>query len=815
MIADIRRAALSLTRSWGTTIVVVLTMAVGIAVLTTIFSFVNSALLRPLPYPDADRILAIGTESSGAPTGFSRLQLGTVRELRASVGSFDAIAAFREGSVTLSGVGDATRVGVTEVDPALFPMLHAQVQLGSLPTADQIRGGESLVVLSDRLWRERFGAASDVVGRIVRMDGAPHTVTGVMERGFRFYERSDLWRPLVENEGPTNGEASTDYSVIGRLRPGVSLAQARSEVDLIGRRLATTRPDDPGKWSLVVRDGMVDRGARAWGPFALLLLGAAVFVLLVASTNVVNLLLIRASARRGEVAIRSALGASRGRLIRQSLTESVLLAVAASAVGVVLAVWGIGLITALIPLSGMPSWVRLGVDLRVMAFVLAISLITVLLVGLVPALEGARVDITGVLKSGADGAATGRTSRRGSALAVAELTLALVLCIGATTIARTFFTLMALDPGYQPERVLALHIPLVAERYPDSARQRAFHEELRQQLRDRPGVAGTAMMGSFAGLSGDMGTVDASGPPDRRLFLPTDQNGSATTGLRPIPSFEVISDSLFSVLGLELLRGRGFDPGDRAGSAPVVIVSDRLARHVWREEDPIGQALRVGKAGPFVTVVGVVSSRRDPTFGARGLGTDPLPAVYFSERQAEEGSVSLLVRAAGDPDALKPAVVEAVRVIDPDQAAGNVQTMAEEMAIVTTVIRALAAIFATFTICALGLGLLGVYSVVAEGVAQRTREIGIRMALGATEGDVLRDVASRGVRVTGLGLAIGLPAAWMLSRAMGGVLYGIVPLHAGVYAGVALGFGAITLLAMYGPARRATRVDPATALRDL
>lgn len=560
MMTEVRHALRALARSWGVTVVAVLTLAVGIAVLTTIFSFVNSALFRPLPYPDSDRMFALSAQRQDVRGNFSQLPLRTVQELRASARSFDRLAAFRERSVTLSGVGDAAHVDVTDVDPALFPMLRARAQLGSLLTADQIRAREPLVVLSDRLWRERFGAVTDIVGRIVRIDGAPYTVIGVMERGFRFYERSDLWKPLIESDDPASAASRSGYSMIGRLEPGVALAQARSEVDLIGRRLAAAEPADSREWSLVVRDGMVDRGTRAWRPFAILLLGAAASVLLVASTNIVNLLLVRASVRRGEVAIRSALGASRRQLIRQSLTESLILAVAAGAVGALLSIWGVGLITALVPLDGMPSWVRFGVDLRVLAFAAAISLVTLLLM---------------------------------------------------------------------------------------------------------------------------------------------------------------------------------------------------------------------------------------------------------------EVSSSLLVRAATDPDALKPAVAAAVRAIDPDQAVGTLQTMAAEMAIVTTVIRALAAIFGAFTICALALGVVGIYSVVAEGVAQRTREIGIRMALGATDGDVLRDVAGRGLRLTALGLAIGLPTAWMLSRAMGGVLYGIAPLHLGTYAGVALGFSAVTLVATYLPARRATRVDPATAIRDL
>jgi putative ABC transport system permease protein len=831
LLQDLRYAVRGIRRHRGLIIVTVATLAIGIASVTTIFSFVNSALFRPLPYPDAERIVALSEQSTHAAGAFSQVALETVREIRRGTDVFQRIAAFRDRPVTVAPSAPAVQVQATEIGPDVLPLLGAHAQRGRVFTAGDIRSHAPLLLLSDRLWRTHFGARDDVIGRTVRMSGTAYTVVGVMQPGFRFYERSDLWMPL-DTRVAAGSELDRSYSALARLRRGVSREQARREGHVIGQRLAAQDPHHYADWSIVVRDGMVDRGVRAWRPFAILFLGAAVCVLLVACSNVATLLLARSAERRSEMAVRASLGASRRRLLRQNLTESALIAFVAGVSGTLLSMWGIRLMLHLVPTANFPSWVRFGIDGRVLAFTVVLSLLAVFAFGLLPALEGTRVDLVAAMKGGDTGASARGGTRRGRIVIVVEMAAAVILSIAVALVGRSYRNATSTDPGFDATRVLTVQALFDGGAYTTRDARARYYAALMDRLRQRPGVGGVASRGWYAGMRATsiatgsatarratatartQDSVATTTDRDAGIYTGNDLTRSAITGLRPFPSELVVSDDYFRVLGLPLLRGRTFGAGDTQGSSPVVVVSERLARHLWPGENPLGRTLRIGKSGTPLTVVGVATNARPLRFGSRGLHADPLPDLYLSTRQALEESTQLLVRATADPAVVASSLAGTARTVDRNLALSPVRTLAEEMDVTTIVLRAIGSIMSVFAASGLCLALMGIFGVIAHTVARRTSEIGIRMALGATPPNVIRLVMRDGVRLIAIGLGTGLIASVALSRALRLVLLNVSPLDALTYAGVAALFTTVALIACYLPARRATRVAPASALRQ-
>jgi putative ABC transport system permease protein len=825
---DIRVALRGIAARPGVAAMTVATLAVGIGVVTTFFSFVNSALLRPLPYADSRRLVALSEANPRANIAFSRISLPSIEAIRQGVTAFERAAVFRQTYSRLSIGGQVVGVTGTEIDADLLSVLRTQPALGRAFTPQEVRNREPVVLISDSLWRQYFAARTDVVGRSLGVNGTIRQIVGVMPSGFRFDDRSDVWLPLTPPNVSTGGEIDRSYAAIGRLAAGATLDRAREEVHLTGQRLAAARPADYGGWSLVVRDGMVDRGARAWGSFAALVIGAALVVLLVACSNVANLLLARAEERRGEMAIRASLGASRARLIRQNLTESLLLALLAGALGVVLAEWGVNLTGVVVPLEHLPSWLRLGIDWRVLAFTFAVSLLTVVGVGLLPAMVATRVDLTTTLKESGDlSATTGRGTRRGRSVIVAELALTIVLFVGATLLARTYRNVTALDPGYQPERVLRLSVNLDSARYAGSSQRHAFEQQLAGRLAATPGIQGVAREGALDGLIADStnrergagrnrGTdtsADITAAPDRRLFLPADVTRSLAAGVHPSPQFRVVSDEYFRVMGMGVTRGRSFDHGDRAESEPVVMVSARLARLVWGDGSPLGQRLQIGAKGTPLTVVGVVRDVRLLSSRMGIVNADPDPDLYLSERQATAWNTKVLARAAGEPGAVAPRVVEALRSVDPELVPFPIRTLATERQDGVALVRLLGGAVGSFALCALVLALIGIYGVCAYAVARRSRELAIRMALGARASTIVALVVRDGARLVIWGVGTGLVLAAALSRVLTRLLWGVTPVDALTYSSVAALFTVVALVACYLPARRTTRLQPVSALR--
>jgi putative ABC transport system permease protein len=835
-----------LRRSPGTTLLSLATLALGLAAVTAIFSFINSVLLRPLPYPDADRILALSEERGRVSGGFTQISAEAVAAVRAGSRTFERVGAFRERQSAWVERDMASPVTITEVDTELVELIGVQPQRGRLFERAEVTGLAPLALISDALWRSRLGAREDVLGLSIRLGDQSYTVVGVMPPGFRFYERSDVWIPLVPPRAGEAIPAERDLSALAKLRHNASLEDARREVGAIGRIYAAEggeagagantgneRGRDEGGRSgarLVVRDGMVDRGSEALTPFILLLLGAAAVVLLVTCSNVASLLLARAVARRGEMAVRTALGASRGVLLRQLLLESLLLALGAALLGLGLSYWGIRLVAGLVPLENLPAWVEIGIDFRVFGFALGVSLLSIVGVGTWPALELMRINLAGVLKSSSEqGVTRGARSRPGRIAVGAELASATILLIAVALLGRTYLKMAFVDLGYEPERVALATLRLDPARYPTAHEQVAIHRKLIDSLQARKVVAGSAFQGEYTGLVMEREVGGAEGAPgagrERFGIFRAEDRTHPVSALLPFPRAHVVSDEYFRTLGLRLVAGRGFGPDDQAGAPVVAVISERLARHLWASSEPLGRAIALRQGGPPITVVGVAADVREARSHRRGLAVEALPDLYLSERQADAGSHVVLLRPRGTlergagPDAAvlastRRALEEAIRSVDPAQPLLRIVPMVEQARAGTLLLKPVGALMTTFALIALVLATIGIYGVISYSVARRTREIGIRLALGAPPSAAVHLVLSGAWPVIASGIGAGLIGAAFVSAAIRPLLWDLSPLDLLTYGAVATALSGVGLVACLVPARRAARIPAALALRQ-
>jgi putative ABC transport system permease protein len=815
ILLDLRHAGRTLRRRPGAAITAIVTMAAGIAAVGTVFSFINAALFRPLPYRDAARMVALSVEGPGVAFSFSAVSGDELTILRAGARSFDRLAAFAEGSATMiAGPGaEPTIVAGSAVDAAVFELMAPHPLLGRGIIDADVRERAPVVVLGERTWRVNFGGDDDVLGRLVHLNDTLRTVIGVMPESFRFYERSDLWIPLHIQEGPGAGGRGPTYSVIGRLAPGVSRAQARAELAELSARLPSLAT--AGVPRFVMRDAMVNRGPGVVRPFALLFICAALLVLAVACANIASLFLARAAARRPEMILRASLGASRWRLMRLCLAETLVLAAAAGVLGMLASVWGVEILKAWLPLWAMPIWVQIGLDARVLAVTWLATFVAAAAVGVAPALAGTRVDLADALKGSSHTTTHGlREGRRTRVLLVGEVAVALTLFLGAAMVLRTYESLGRLDRGFDVGRVLALSVSLSATRYPDESTRRAFYEEVGERLRLAPDVRTVALQGTFSGIGTNRHEMSPPRRPDRRLFLPERPDQPVARDVDPGPDVHVVSDAYFRTMGMRVVRGRGFGAQD-AGDDLVVVVSQRLAELAWGGDaaTAVGRRLRIGEDGPTVTVIGVASDIRRTRFGGAGLSAPVLPDLYLSDRQASGGQWRLLVATAGDAHAAIPLVRSAARAVDPDQPVAATRVLPDREG-AGLALRAMAAVLTVFAGCAFVLSLIGLVGVVSHTVVQRRREFGIHLALGATPRQVVRIAMDRTTRLTLLGCAIGLALALIAARGFVGGLRGVAAPDGFTLAVATLVFAAIAVTAAYVPARRAAHVDVVRALRD-
>ena len=803
LLQDIKYGCRALAKNPGFTAVAVLALALGVGANTAIFSVVNATLLNPLPFPEEGRLIRLGQGARGqdAPER-GAFSFPDYKDVQAQSRTLAHVSAFLNAGAMLTDEGfDQERVYGADVSPEYFSVLGVEPQLGRVFTAEEDKPNSGVVLISHGLWLRRFGGRRDVIGRQIRMGAASPTIIGVMPEGFEYpfrADRQDFWEPLSDRPIPDRDKRDNHtYRVIARMKPGVTIEQVNAELDTISRRLEQQYPDS-NTTVLVGAASMHEEMTRDARPALLILLGAVGLVLLIACANVANLLLARAASRQKEIAIRTALGASRWRVVRQLLVESLLLALAGGACGLLLALWGTDVLVAAGP-ADIPRVRDTGLDASVLAFTLLVSVLTGVIFGLAPALQASRADLTGGLKEGSRGATEGpRRSRARSALVVAEVAISLVLMISAGLLIRSFVRLMQTDPGFDPARVVALDIPLTRQRYDTPEKQTAFFSQLISRVRATRGVEAAGLVSNLPlGSSVDEIAFNIEGRPP---FPP---------GAQPEAHYTIVSAGYFDALKIPLRSGRMFTEHDDARAPNVMLINEALARKVFAGENPLGRRLITEEGVPPFEIVGVVGDAR-----RRSLAAEAAPEFYVPFQQAAQRRMNLVVRAgAGDPLALTTSLRGAVAELDKDQLIWQTQTLDHLVSASVAGRRFNMTLLGLFAAVAMLLAALGLYGVMAYTVTRRTHEIGVRMALGARGSDVLRMVVGQGMRLALAGVAVGLAAAFALTRVLASLLYGVSTTDPLTYAGLAALLGTVAFLASYLPARRATKVDPMEALR--
>ena len=805
---DLRYGVRMLGKSPAFTAIAVLTLALGIGANTAIFSVVNGVLLHPLPYEDPDRLVVVWNElpQEGLPQlWFSEPELIDYRQRQQS---FEGMAAFSGGGGNLTGSGEPLRVTAANVSANFFPLLRVDAFLGRTftPEEDTPRN-DRVTVLGHGFWQRRFGGDPTIIGETVSLSDNPYTVVGVMPSGFAFPDGDvDLWTPLAIDTADPNGRGSHYLRVLARLKSGVTFEQASADMHNIAKQMEQDYPD-------------YYRPDRAWNtylvplhesevgevrPALLVLLGAVGFVLLIACANVANLLLARAAVREKEVAIRAALGAGRLRIVRQLLTESVLLALVGGAAGLLLAFWSLRVLVALGP-ENLPRLEEIGIDAGVLGFTMGVSLLTGIVFGLVPALHASRPDLHDALKEGGRSAAGAGHHRLRGLLVVSEVALSLVLLIGAGLMIKSFYRLLQVDPGYRTENVLTFRLSLPSARYAEDHQVLGFYRRLQEKIAALPDVRAAGAVSHLP-----LGGAYSSGSVFVEELPPNSPNF-------PFGYFEsdrrYATSGYFRAMRMNLLKGRLLEESDHAEAPLVAVVDESFARRAWpAEPDPIGKRVGVNLTPDgeplWRTVVGVVRHVKN-----YGLDTEGRGQIYFPHAQFPIQTMFVTVRMGGDPVVAQAAVRNQVAALDPSLPLFNVATMEERLAESVAQDRFNMQLLGIFAAVALVLAAVGIYGVMSYSVSQRTHEIGIRMALGAQPADVLKLVVRQGMVLTLIGVAVGLAASFALTRFLSSLLFGVSATDPATFAGVALLLAAVALLACYIPARRATRVDPLVALR--
>jgi putative ABC transport system permease protein len=811
---DLRYALRSLRQRPGFTVLTVLTLALGIGATSAIFSVVNGVLLRPLPYDRPDDVLVVHTILEGNPRG--ELSPPEYWDLREQARSFTHLAAFSDGSLTLTGSGAPERLQAGFVTADALRLLGVSPARGRAFAAEEdLPGRPAVVLLSDGLWRRRFGADPEIVGRTLILDDAPTTVLGVMPPGFQLPSHyagpgMELWTLLQLDPALDRSERGWHWlAVMGRLRPGLGVGGADRETAAL---MAGMLQRYPGEYDADFGGSASPASEELVGdirPVILVLLGAVGLLLLIACANVASLFLARAEARQREIAVRAALGARAGRIVSQLLTESAALATAGGLMGLLLAMWGIRALVAAAPPT-LPRLEAIGMDGWVVAFTAAITLSTGILFGLAPALHAARPDLSGALTEGGRGGSAGGSRqqfRRG--LVVSQIALALVLVAAAGLLIQSFARMRGVDPGFVPERVLTARVELSPVRYESNEQIRTFYQRLVRRLEALPGVRSAAAVKALPMTQLELG--DWSFVREGMYSLP------------PKPSewslayWQSMSPEYFETLRIPVLQGRGIEATDRIGTPGVAVINRTLAKQVWPGGDALGQRILLGGGATdsvWRTVVGIVGDVRH-----RGLDAEPRPEIYLPHAQFPAGTgtalrtLRVVLRTDGDPAQLTGALRAALAELDPDIPLADVQTMEEALGAWAAERRLTMLLVAGFALLALILGAVGVYGVMAHLVVQRTREIGIRIALGALPREILGLVLSQGAWVAGLGIAAGLAGALAATRLLAGLLFGVGPTDPATLMATATALAIVAALASLLPALRAIRTDPVEALR--
>jgi putative ABC transport system permease protein len=802
----IRHSLRALAKSPGFTAVAALALAFGIGANTAVYSLADVLLFHPLLLPDLNRVITvIGTEKTAK--GFDAVSPADFLDYQRNSRTIDHLAAASGANLNLTGVDEPERLNATRVTAGFFEGLGARPMLGRVfLDAEYSAGQDRVIVLSHNLWTRRFASDPQILTRTIQLDGAMYRVAGVMPNDFCYPPQTDLWVPMTISPQMQRERVAGILSVVGRLKSGVSLAAARSEIASIAARIAEQFPESHAQRTARVELLREYVSGNLVADFTRMLLGCVVFVLLIACSNVANLQFARVSARAREIAVRTALGAGRFRVIRQFLTESVLLGLVGGAGGIILAYWGLRLMRPAIPPAvqrELPGWVHLGINNQVLWFTLIIAVLTGLVSGIAPAWIGSRANLNEMLKDAGRGSSAGRKQHRlRSILVGAQIVLALVLLIGAGLIGKGSRLVSDPAPGIQPEKALTMHLTLSASKYSGAPEISHFEQRLLQSLRALPGVTAAGIVSNIP-YSGAFANVDFT----------IEHHENTQPGARFNALNQRASPDYFRALQLPLRAGRAFTESDGSESTPVAIISRNFALRYFPGENPIGQRVKIGLASDtsdWLTIVGVVSDMRINPFDKFNR-----PVLYRASRQTPPRSFHVLIRSSGDPQALAAAARAQISAIDPNQPVDKFMTLDALFNEQLSGFRFLAVLMAIFGFIALFLSTIGVYAVMAHSVHERTHEIGVRMALGAQEGDVVWMVVRRGLITTAAALSIGLPATLALTRLLANVFFGVNEFDPPVFAIGLIALTAAATLASYFPARRASRLDPLITLRNL
>ena len=797
-VRDVTYSLRVLLKSYGFTIVVILTLALGIGANTAIFSFANGILLRPLPYPQSDRLVVLDETALKRGIDSMSVSYPNFLDWREQNTVFEDVATYYGTSrFSLTGEGEPLQIRGTRINQGLFDLLRVSPQLGRTFTANEDRPEEdAVVILGHDLWQRTFGGDPNIVGKKITISNRARTVIGVMPQGFRFPEVSELWVPLALT---TKMFTRTDHGLqaVARLKDGVSLPQAQSEMNNIAARIEQQNPvTNEGLGVTVMSLHQYLSGDYRDG--LLILLGVVGCVLLVACVNVANLMIARGSARQKEFALRSALGASRWRIVRQLLFESLLLSIVGGVLGFVLSIWALRLLLSAIPFQ-LPFWMNFNLDLRVLGFTAGITLLTGLIFGAAPALQTSRVDLNDTLKEGGRGN-TGVRTRARSLLVVTEIALSLVLLVGAGLMIQSFLRLRRVNIGLDPKNVLTASVVLPQAKYRENDQRAGFFKHLVERMRHLPGVEAASATGTLP-LSGN----------NWGRSLTVEGHQVLSVGQADVIQHTVVTPGYFRTMGIALLAGRDFTDADNKDAPNVTIVDERLARHYWPNESPIGKRVRFGPPEdnePWHTVIGVVSTVRH-----QRVQEDTRQSVYLPHQKIPVTGMTLVARTSSKPTDFAGAIRREVAQLDSDIPVSQIATMEEVVAESIWQPRLYATLFAVFAGGALALALIGIYGVMAFLVQTRTHEIGVRMALGASARDVFNLIVGRGMKLTAVGIVIGIGGAIALTRWMQSLLFNTSTTDPITFVLISVLLSLAAFFACYIPARRAAKVDPLVALR--
>lgn len=811
---DLSHAIRTLFKNPGFTAVAVLSLALGIGANSAIFSVTNALLLRPLAYKDADRLVILWSRSPGLNVPQDWFSPGQYLDVKTQNSVFDEVSIAIGGSFNLTGQASPEHIDGARVSSSFFSLLGASAMIGRvfLPEEDE-PGKPPTVILSYRFWQRNFGADSGVIGRTLTLNGNGFTVAGVMPPEFSLnkevmpavngIQNADLLVPLPMSESARANRGNEDFNIFGRLKPGITTSQAQAEMDIIADRMKQQYPANyPPDGGLTI--SVVPLLQQVVGDISLalrVLFGAVGFVLLIACANVANLLLSRAAVRQKEIAIRAAVGASRQRLVRQLLTESLLLAAAGGLLGVGIALLAVKALRVFGP-DNIPRLNEVGIDGRVMAFTFFVAVLTGFVFGLAPALRSSRVDLNEVLKEGARSSGTGASGRGGrrtrKLLVVSEVALSLLLLIGAGLLVRSYQRIGNAYPGFNPHNVLSLRLQLPAAKYPKQESIISFFRSVGERLNKMPEVESVATTYSLpmstVALAWEPITIDGYVPKNAQDFI--------------ISNVRIVSHDYFRTMGVPLLRGRYFDEHDTKGSQETAIVDETFADRFWPNEDPLGKRVQRANSGAWRTVVGVISDAKQ--YSAE---KEPPITVYYPFEQYVARSMFLVIRTTTNPAQMTTAITKEIQGLDPEMPVFDVYTMDQRLFDSLARRRFSMLLLGVFAVIASILAAIGIYGVMAYSVNERTHEIGIRLALGAQPGGVLKLVIRQALVLTSLGVAIGLTGAVSMTRIMSSLLYGVGATDALTFVATPLLLGSIALVASYIPARRAARVDPMVALK--